>query len=224
MQITANVSDDIKALIRQFESELSEAQINSAFAGALNRVSTQHRKKVTAKANEIYSTNIKKLAKREIIKRASPKELQASTIVLSNKLPVSRFRYAQTATGVSTNIRRNGFLKGAFVSKVGSAPADTNKPGHEGVFDRTGRLVAPEKGRYAGRVVSRGPNKGELLKREVIEEKYTLSTAGMFSAAHEEFDRAEWDKLIAENFEATLTKKLENVRKKRAERAAARGL
>jgi hypothetical protein len=221
MELAANVSDDIKALIRQFEAELSEAQINSAFASALNRVNTQHRKKVTAKANELYSANVKKLSKREIIKRASPKNLQASSIVISNKLPISRFKYAQTATGVSTNIRRNGFFKGAFVATVGSAPADDTKPGHEGVFDRSGRFEAPTRGRYKGRVVSRGPNKGELLKREIIKEQYTLSTAGMFSSAHDTFEQSEWDKLIRDNFELTLTKKLENLNKKRAAKAAA---
>ena len=66
---------------------------------------------------------------------------------------------------------RKKLIRGAFIA---------HSFGAVNVFKRTGHKEVPEKGSYANRRVKRGPNKGEMLKRETIESQVGPSIPSMF--------------------------------------------
>lgn len=75
--------------------------------------------------------------------------------------------------GVKVQIikRRKKLIRGAFIAFSFGAV---------NVFKRTDNNTVPEKGSYAGRVVTRGPNRGQKLKRETIESQVGPSIPSMF--------------------------------------------
>jgi hypothetical protein len=80
--------------------------------------------------------------------------------------------------------------------------------GHVGAFERRVKLpkVAPTKGRYAGKVYKRGPNKGKLILRQQIKEKYGPPVVETFKRKPDVANQALAD--LAEIFNDTLDRKI----------------
>lgn len=163
------ISSNLKAIADQFSAQLSPAQVRKALANALNAALTANKREITKASKTSHNIPKDKLLDgyRQQRAKANADVLTASQSYQSKPLELKYF--VVSPKPVTTRIRKTQRFDRAFVlNSIG-----------DHVFERDGTQTAPSKGLYAGRRITRGERKGELLKRERIKKLYTMTTANV---------------------------------------------
>ena len=193
---------DFKAIIDRFKDELSVEVIRSELANAINRGTRKARKAEEEYAVKEYNFSKEVMTKQGRIRtkmaRADKDQMTAGLFVSSKPISLRTFVVANKPIAVFVRSRHD--MPHAFM-------VDNAKGGLAGVFMRDSKkpAYAPTKGTYAGRVITRGPRKGQKLLRQGIDKKYTLTTAQVADkGAENAIEHAD----IVKEFEARLDKRL----------------
>lgn len=185
------ISDNLRAIADQFEGQLSSTQVRKALANALSAALTQSKKEFIKASRASHHIPKDKLLEGYKQKRpkASADVIEATQSFQSKPLELKYFVTNQKP--VTTYIKQSKTFDRAFVLKsIG-----------EHVFERDGTKSAPKKGLYAGRRITRGERKGELLQRERVQKLYTTTTAHI---AHSNADEVLKALKLEELFKAKL--------------------
>lgn len=170
------IHGDFLAVAKAFKDQLAPNVIRNALATTLNASQTKAKKLLTIHAKSVYNFQEKLFTKDNLyrIKRArGDSPAPTSTGFVSSK-QISLRTFVVAANPISIFIKKRSVMPHAFL--VGTEGA---VGGAAGVFMRDGIRAkrAMTKGTYKGRRIKNGPRKGQLLLRQAIEKKYTLSTA-----------------------------------------------
>ena len=136
---------------------------------ALNRTATFTRARVIEKITDVYNVTPGVLRDTRNIRVVDARStLTAKVTATGRRLPLVDFGARQTRQGVTIMVKRSGgrkLIPHAFIARMQS--------GHEGLFLRVpGAKVEPTRGRYAG----------TGIKRQKIEERFSLSVGQMMIA------------------------------------------
>jgi hypothetical protein len=157
--------------------KLDENLRNKVLVAALNKTVVQGSTAASREIREEYNIKASTLSRYLSVERASIKagRYVASLVAETSRsgqrgLRLSLFSPTKRTGGVSVKVRRADMPNG--VTDVVSRSTSSRSPLPN---------VVPKKGRYAGRVVKRGPNKGQRLKRQSLRVLYTLEISRMFN-------------------------------------------
>jgi len=127
----------------------------------------------TRRVRETWNIKIRAAKAQLPITRSNAETLRATIRVKGGPIALMAFGPKQTRRGISIKVRRGKqtVLRHAFLA--------TMQSGHTGVFYRRGPKVQPRRGRYAGRIIKRGPRSGQPLLRQRIYERYVVSMPTM---------------------------------------------
>lgn len=218
IQLTSNLD----AVAKDYAEVLDPKQIKRALANALNAGQTEAKKHFIAQADAQYHFTRRIFAKASgyRIQRANATEDKIESRAFISSAPISMAAFVTQEGGR----KKKGadktpptiWIKNRTVLKSGFTMGKTTKSGDDassaGLFMRVkgSQKVAPTKGRYAGRIASRGVNKGRLLTRQAIEKKYVMTTAAV---ANQVSDAAMTHVNLADIFRAKLDDQVAKMKK-----------
>jgi Prophage minor tail protein Z (GPZ) len=169
--------------------KLDENLRNKVLVAALNKTVVQGSTAASREIREEYNIKASTLSRYLSVERASIKagRYVASLVAETSRsgqrgLRLSLFSPTKRTGGVSVKVRRAGkrsVIKGAFIADMPNGVTDVVSRSTSSRSPLPN--VVPKKGRYAGRVVKRGPNKGQRLKRQSLRVLYTLEISRMFN-------------------------------------------
>jgi len=165
--------------LKGFEKEVAEATyhaLNRTVDFTYTQIGKLVPKSYAIKKNDVLST-LKK-------NKPSSSSLEASVTSTGRRLSFAHFPFTPKTPRRQTVMVQIKRSKGKIASKKGFvAPTGAKDPDKIpfNVFKRIGKIVVPEKGRYAGKVYKRGPKKGQPYRREMIAPIRTLSVPQMIT-------------------------------------------
>lgn len=200
------IHDDFLAIALLYADHFSVAELRKELAGAINQSLTKARKAQLAYAKKEYNFDSDVLTKQGRVRskraRADKDQMEAGLFISSK--PVSLRTFVVATNPIAVLVRQRTNMPQAFLVDVDGQSKVA------GVFMRdTARAkYAPTKGRYAGRILTRGSNKGQRLLRQAIDKKYTLTTAQVaYKGADDAITRAD----MVGTYEARLEKRLKKM-------------
>lgn len=220
--IELQLTSDLDAVAKAYAEILDPKQIKRALANALNAGQTEAKKHFIAQADEQYRFTRKVFAKASgyRIQRANATADNVESRAFISSAPISMAAFVTKEGGKKKKGAEKApptiWIKNKTVLKSGFTLGKSNKSGDDessaGLFMRVkgAQKVAPTKGRYAGRIASRGVNKGQLLTRAPIEKKYVMTTAAV---ANQVSDEALTHVDLAEIFRAKLDDQVAKLKK-----------
>jgi hypothetical protein len=151
-----------------------------AMSRALNRAINSAKTEAIRRVEERYEIGSSDLRKSLKVIGATSQRLRAKLVATSAFYPISKFNVRESGGKVITEVIRSRSKPWvtAFLATVTGMYGGK----HLGVFVRNGKFKNPKEGRYAGCVSSRNGRrsaKGERIKREEIEEKFSVSSEEM---------------------------------------------
>lgn len=155
---------------------------DKAVISAVNKTAVQTRNFIIKKIRDTYTIESGELKAKITIRKANGKTNNGfqATIFSSKKgtregsLDITSYRTRVTRHGISVWIKKGGKAKkyeNVFPSWQGG----------KGTFQRYGEKVTPSKGRYAGKISSRGQMAGWNIQRQNIRRLYGPSVRDLFS-------------------------------------------
>jgi hypothetical protein len=166
------------------KARLDPRQIPQAITAAENKTAAKVKTFLIAAAAKAMNLDKDDIRDSIRIKKATYSTLAAAVIVDRHPVPLSKYPVKQTATGVMAT----PFTGVAGDIRPGQRPYSflaTMDSGHKGVFVRFGSMVNPTKGVYAGKIVTRGPKKGQIVQRQRIRQLYGPTIAGTLATQPE---------------------------------------
>lgn len=208
---TFEIHADFKAIIDMFAKDLSPEIIRKELANALNKGVRDSDKEIRRFAADKYNMGKEVLTKEGKIRtrraRADKDQMEAGVFVSSKPVSLRTFMVANKPVAVF--VRSRATMPEAFLVNT----SDNSKAAGIFMRDKVKAAYAPTKGAYKGRIVTRGPNKGRLMKRQAIDKKFTLTTAQVANAGSEgALAKAD----VVADFEARLDKALAKIREAKA--------
>lgn len=136
---------------------------------ALNRAGAAAKTAGSKALRRIYNIKAKRVNRAIDDIKARTNSFKFETRVRSRGVGLINFGARQTKKGVSYAILKGQrrVLPGTFIAPMLGKPQQDE--GKQGVFIRRTAKKPPAKGRYKGRYVTRGENKGKLLERNVLQ-------------------------------------------------------
>lgn len=188
IKINFSSNELVKKLIDEMPGELQKIT---------NDIATRARKRAIELLSERYTLKKSAFTEGVRVRKANSTDLEATITASGYRLGIAKFQNEQTPSGITYTVVR-GQQK-----EIASGFKATMKSGHVGVFKRKGNKFIPTKGSYAGRIATRGRNKGQPIMRQKIAEQYRISVAEMFGsqAIQEQLDafiQEEFIKAIAD--------------------------
>lgn len=178
------IHGDFLAVAQSFKGQLDEEVIRNALATTLNAGQTKMKKLLTEHAKTVYNFSEQLFLKDNLyrIKRARGDSTAPESKGFVSSKQISMRTFVVAANPISIYIKKRTNLVHAFL--VGNEKAEGSVAG---VFMRDMKTPkrAMTKGKYANRRIKVGPRKGQLILRQAIDKKYTLSTADVADAGYE---------------------------------------
>ena len=171
-QITVEGLDEIEQALNEYP-KIAEAAIISG----LNKVAVQARNaavKAIRRSRNIPASRLKRNLK--VTRRARKGSLLAEITAVGKSAGLINYKARQIKKGVSAEVIKGDrkVHEDAFIATV--------LHGGRGVFKRKGPKKVPTQGRYLGRKIKRGPDKGKPLKRQPLEKLWGPSAAGLWNS------------------------------------------
>jgi len=196
--IELQLTSTLDAVAKEFASILSPDKIKKALANALNAGQTEAKKHFIAQASEQYRYTRKIFAKADGYRiqraNATAENIVSKAFVSSKPVSMSAFvtkeggRKKKGAAKAPPTI----WIKNKTLLSEGFSLGNSSKSGDDassaGIFMRVrgSAKVAPTKGRYANKIITRGPRKGQLLLRQAIAKKFAMTTAAVANQVSDE--------------------------------------
>lgn len=143
-----------------------------AISRAANRTAKTGRALLARILSKFSSAKIDALKKRIYLHKATAGHPVAKLTLFDSPISLGSFSPRQTKTGVSVRVQGGReLLRHAFIvnrTKVKTKNGKEVSEQYKAVFRRDGDARIPHKGRYAGRILVRGPRKGKNLLRQPL--------------------------------------------------------
>ena len=161
--------------IKAVQDMLDPKRFKKVVTRTLNKTASQANTAMSRKVREVYNIKAKDLRTKIRVFRANDGKLFAVIRVQDKQgMPLLSFSARQTRKGITYKVKKasgNKRVDGAFIA--------TMESGHKGVFERYGEKVKPSRGKYTARRFKRGPQQGEPILRQSIQELFRIDAVGM---------------------------------------------
>lgn len=178
------ISVDIETDLTSFRAIMTAFPKETAaiLPSVLNRTGKTATTAGSRAVRSIYNIKQARLKKTIAEIRASKSVLSYTVRVRSRGIGLINFGAKKGKKGVRYAVLKGKrrVLTGSFIAPM-LGIADDSGAQRDGVFTRKSAKRVPIKGRYKGRIVTRGPNKGKRLEREVLQRYVGPGAVNMWS-------------------------------------------
>lgn len=169
------ISISAPSLAKLKEAVPDQKMIDKILAAAVKRTTKSALSRLQREIAKVVTLKRAKVNENVVAEKTATK-FSGGVRIKSKAIPLSYYRYrASKRRGVTATTRKSGGqLQLPFAFKA-TMPTGLTSP-----FARVrGKKTVPTKGRYAGRTVTRGPNKGQPLRRAPIRRLFGPNLVGI---------------------------------------------